>query len=89
MDIVSIDLDGMNLIVLKKRCNSKNIILKPEFKDNEIIGTLWYESEAPNSLVVSIIKRTSHKFHIISDIAKTLYNHYYKDNDEYPSLIHV
>ena len=91
MNIVSVNLEGMSLIVLKKKCSSRNIMLKPKIckQTKDIVGTLWYESSGGHSLEVEILKRGSNKFHVNSDIARTMYKYYYKDEDTFPSLIHV
>lgn len=40
-------------------------------------------------IVVRIKERSSEKFTINSDICKSFYKYYYKEDDEFPSLIHV
>ena len=91
---VSIDLMGINLIVLKKKYTSNKIRLNP-FKDkgdkgdNQIKGTIWSEGKLKDSIEVRIKESSSDKFTIRSDIAKSLYKYYYRGTEEYPSIIHV
>jgi len=91
LDYVGIDLVGMSLIILKKEYsgNNKKIKLTENYVDGQIKGTRWKESKSNHSLVVTIKESSSDKFNIESDIAKSLYKYYYKDQDDYPSLIHV
>ena len=91
LDSVGIDLVGMSLIILKKEysSNNKKIKLTENYVNGKIQGTVWKESKSNHSLKVLIKESTSDKFNIESDIAKSLYKYYYKDDDEFPSLIHV
>ena len=86
-----IDLVGMSVIILKKEYtgNNKKIKLSENYVDGSIQGTVWKESKSNNSLKVFIKESSSPKFNIESDIAKSLYKYYYKDDDEFPTLIHV
>ena len=79
----------MNLIILKKEYAGTRIKLMENKIKGNIDGTIWMESKAETSLKVSIKERKSPKFNIESDIAKSFYKYYFKDDEEYPSLIHV
>ena len=94
--MVSVDLDGMNVIVLKKpttkvkHCKNRRILLKTRHDDqNNIIGTSWFENESNESMVVYIHPKDSCKFHLNADIAKTMYKYYYRGDESEPSIIHV
>ena len=50
---------------------------------------MWMESKSDSSIKVQIKERGSPKFNIESDIAKSLYKYYFRDDEEYPSIIHV
>ena len=56
---------------------------------NKIHGTIWMESKKASGLKVDIKERESHRFNIESDIAKSFYKYYFKDDEEFASLIHV
>ena len=88
---VSIDLMGINLIVLKKKYTSNKIRLNPykDKGDNEIKGTIWSEGRKEDSIEVKIKESSSDKFTIRSDIAKSLYKYYYRGTKIHPSIIHV
>ena len=89
LDYVSLDLVGMSLIILKKPYTGTRIKLTENIEEGKIEGTIWSESKSITSLKVVIKERSSPKFNIESDIAKSLYKYYYKDDSEYPSLVHV
>jgi hypothetical protein len=94
LDYASLDLVGMSLIILKKPYAGTRIKLR-ENRTNVIgdtygiDGTIWMEPKSESSLNVHIKERDSKGFKIGSDIAKSFYKYYYKDDEEFPSLIHV
>ena len=92
LDYVSVDLVGMSLIVLKNKYAGTQIKLMENRigeKHDKIDGTIWMESRKASGLKVYINERGSPSFNIESDIAKSLYKYYFKDDEVFPSLIHV
>jgi hypothetical protein len=92
LDYVSLDLVGMSLIILKKPYAGTKIRLKEndlEEVEGKIDGTMWMESKADSSIRVSIKARGSPKFNIETDLAKSFYKYYYRDDEEFPALVHV
>jgi len=104
-DIVSLELVGMNLIVLKEKHNMEKaqVTLRPVFgkerypetkfgaKENNITGVVWIDK----NFEVPIENHKSSHFQINSDIAKNFYQKYYyknrpEDKDpDSPCLIHI
>ena len=88
---MSINLVGINVIVMKKIYVPQRVMLQPYIdKDDHMNGTLWIEPKDENQIIVRIkSQQKDSDFPIKSDLAGSRYNYHFSGKEEHPCTLHV
>ena len=92
LNIVSVNLVGINVIVMKEKYRPQKVMLQPYIdQDGDMNGTIWIEPKDDNHKIIVRIKKPvdEGKFTIKSDLAGSLYMYYYAGIDDSPCTLHA
>ena len=97
LNIMSVNLVGINMIVMKNKYIPDKVLLQPFIDDeHKISGTIFIEPSKHHNIIIRIKNpQLFEEFTIKSDLAGSVYNYYFHEKDEnpgddkYPCTLHA